>query len=153
MKRTMFTLCVDDFGVKYFSLANAMHLINAVKAHYDLTIDWTGKLYCGLTLYCWHYSEGYVDISMPDYVTQALKNSTIQRHYAHSTRHANGSDQPTSHANHKAPPQNQKPNFSTSKAPPESKPSMAPSCIMAAHATQHSMKSQPNMPPPQPILL
>ena len=71
-KRTTFALCVDNFGVKYFSTADATHLINAVRVHYDLTIDWTGILYCGLTLN-WHYHKGYVDISMPGYVTRALK--------------------------------------------------------------------------------
>ena len=35
MKRTTFALCV-----KYFYTADATHLINAVKAHYDLTIEW-----------------------------------------------------------------------------------------------------------------
>jgi len=70
-KRTTFALCVDNFGVKYFSTADATHLIDTVKAHYDLTVDWTGK-YCGLAL-DWHYDKGYVDISMPGCVTRALK--------------------------------------------------------------------------------
>jgi hypothetical protein len=70
-KPTTFTLCVDDFGVKYFSMADALHLIQAIKTNYDLTIDWAGKLYCGLTL-DWNYKEGYVNISMPGYVTRAL---------------------------------------------------------------------------------
>jgi hypothetical protein len=70
-KRTTFVLCVDDFGVKYFSKKDAQHLIDAVKASYELTVDWSGALYCGLTL-DWHYDEGYVDVSMPDYVPRAL---------------------------------------------------------------------------------
>jgi hypothetical protein len=70
-KRTTFVLCVDDFGVKYFSNADAMHLINALQTDYELTIDWAGDLYCGLTL-DWHYEEGYVDVSMPGYVYRAL---------------------------------------------------------------------------------
>jgi nitrous oxide reductase accessory protein NosL len=49
-KRTTFVLCVDDFGVKYFSQPDAQHLIDALKAHYELTIDWSGALYCGLML-------------------------------------------------------------------------------------------------------
>jgi hypothetical protein len=49
-----------------------LHLIETVKAHYDLTIDWDGKLYCGLAL-DWHYDKGFVDISMPGYVARALK--------------------------------------------------------------------------------
>ena len=71
-KHTTFALCVDDFGVKYFSTADATHLIDAVKAHYDLTVDWTGKLYYGIAL-DWHYDKGYVDIFMPGYVTRKLK--------------------------------------------------------------------------------
>jgi hypothetical protein len=70
-KRTTFALCVDDFGVKYFSKADAMHLINAIKADYEVTIDWSGELYCGLKL-DWHYADGYVDVSMPGYVKRAL---------------------------------------------------------------------------------
>jgi hypothetical protein len=71
-KPTTFVLCVDDFGVKYFSKPGAQPLIGAITAHYELTIDWSGALYCGLTL-DWHYDNGYVDISMPDYVDRALK--------------------------------------------------------------------------------
>jgi hypothetical protein len=71
-KRTTFVLCVDDFGVKYFSKPDAMHLVDALQEDYKITIDWAGELYCGLTL-DWHYDEGYVDISMPGYVERALK--------------------------------------------------------------------------------
>jgi hypothetical protein len=70
-KRTTFVLCVDDFGVKYFTKDDALHLINALEASYSLTIDWDGKLYCGLNL-DWHYDEGYVDVSMDGYVWRAL---------------------------------------------------------------------------------
>jgi hypothetical protein len=70
-RRTTFVLCVDDFGVKYFTKQDALHLIHAIKSHYELTIDWAGTLYCGLTL-DWHYDKGYVDVSMPDYVASAL---------------------------------------------------------------------------------
>jgi hypothetical protein len=71
-KPTTFVLCVDDFGVKYFSKPDAQHLIDTITAHYELTIDWSGALYCGLTL-DWHYDDGYDDMSMPDYVDRALK--------------------------------------------------------------------------------
>ena len=36
---TTFTLCVDDFGVKYFTKEDANHLIAAVKTNYECTID------------------------------------------------------------------------------------------------------------------
>jgi hypothetical protein len=48
-----------------------LHLVDALHEEYEITTDWTGSLYCGLTL-DWHYNKGYVDISMPGYVTCAL---------------------------------------------------------------------------------
>ena len=69
-KPTVFCLCVDDFGVKYYSKADADHLLNALK-QYKTTIDWTGSNYCGLRLQ-WNYDDGWVDISMPDYVSKTL---------------------------------------------------------------------------------
>ena len=69
---TTFTLCVDDFGVKYFSQEDADHLIAAVKSSYECTVDWTGSLYCGLNLK-WDYDQGFMDVSMDGYVRRALK--------------------------------------------------------------------------------
>ena len=45
--------------------------MDTLTAEYDLTIDWTGALYCGLALN-WQYDKGYVDISMSGYVNWAL---------------------------------------------------------------------------------
>jgi hypothetical protein len=45
-----FTLVVDDFGVKYVKKEDADHLIASIKSTYRLTEDWTGNLYCGITL-------------------------------------------------------------------------------------------------------
>ena len=42
-RQIMFTLCVDDFGVKYVNRINAEHLIAAIQAHYECTVDWTGN--------------------------------------------------------------------------------------------------------------
>ena len=75
-RKTTFALCVDDFGVKYFSKADALHLINALETEYKLTIDWTGSLYCGLNL-DWHYTASpkpYVEVSMDGYGERALKH-------------------------------------------------------------------------------
>ena len=41
------------------------------KKHYELLVDWKGMNYCGLT-FNWNYDEGYVDVSMPGYVSCAL---------------------------------------------------------------------------------
>jgi len=69
--KTKFALCVDDFMVKYFTKSDAQHLINALKRKYDITIDWSGKNFCGLS-FNWQYDKGYVDMNMPQYIIKAL---------------------------------------------------------------------------------
>ncbi len=47
----MFSLVVNNFGVKYVGKEHAEHLINCLKEEtYKLTEDWTGDLYCGILL-------------------------------------------------------------------------------------------------------
>jgi hypothetical protein len=70
-RRTTFTLAVDDFGIKYFSRADADHLFTALEENYVITKDWAGTSYLGFTL-VWNYAAGWVDVSMPDYVPNAL---------------------------------------------------------------------------------
>ena len=70
-KPTKFALCVDDFGVKYFSQDDAKHLIDALKKHYITSQDWTRKNYCGFKIN-WNYEKNYVDISIPKYIQNAL---------------------------------------------------------------------------------
>ena len=72
MHRTKFCLCVDNFGIKYYSKDDAEHLISALKDAYTVTVDNTGGNFCVLHLE-WNYTEGYVDLSMPNYVTKALE--------------------------------------------------------------------------------
>jgi hypothetical protein len=67
----IFSLVVDDFGVKYTGREHAEHLYNALEEHYEAACDWDGKLYCGVTL-AWDYKARTVDLSMPGYVTAAL---------------------------------------------------------------------------------
>ena len=67
-----FCLCVDDFGVKYFKKSDVNHLIQSLHQHYDVSQDWSGKNFCGLT-FDWHYAQQYVDISMPDYIKKLLQ--------------------------------------------------------------------------------
>ena len=66
-----FTLTVDDSGIKYIGQENALHLTTTLKKHYEVEIDWKGSLYCGISL-DWHYGEGYLDISMSNYVAKQL---------------------------------------------------------------------------------
>jgi hypothetical protein len=68
-----FTLVVDDFGVKYVGKEHADHLIASIKSTYKkLTEDWTGSLYCRITLE-WDYVGRTVDISMPGYIKKKLQ--------------------------------------------------------------------------------
>ena len=60
-----FSLATDDFGIKVFDKKDADHLFNALREKYNITVDWTGDAYLGLTI-DWHYDDGYVDISMPE---------------------------------------------------------------------------------------
>ena len=69
---TKFCLRVDDFWVKYFSTADADHLLNSLRQHYKISVDWAGPDYCGLSIK-WNYAKRYVDISMPGYITSTLE--------------------------------------------------------------------------------
>jgi hypothetical protein len=51
---------------------NVGHLISSIKKTYTLTKDWTGNLYCGITLE-WDYIGQTVDISMPGYIKKKLQ--------------------------------------------------------------------------------
>ena len=66
-----FCLCVNDFEIKYFNKLNAQHLLDAICQIYKYTTDWEEKNYCGLAL-DWHYSDEYLDISMPEYLKKML---------------------------------------------------------------------------------
>jgi hypothetical protein len=66
------TLVVDDFGVKYVGKEHAMHLINILKEHYDISEDWTGSKYIGIN-FDWDYDNRRVHLSMPGYIDKALK--------------------------------------------------------------------------------
>ena len=70
-RKTKFCLCVDDFGVQYFSEQDAQHLISALQNKYKITIDKKGTNFCGLNLH-WNYTHGYVGISMKDYVKKNI---------------------------------------------------------------------------------
>ena len=64
-------MCVDNFGVKFYNDDDKKHLIEALHDKYEITIDTTGSNFCGLTLK-WNHIHGYVDMSMPGFVTKTL---------------------------------------------------------------------------------
>jgi hypothetical protein len=62
-----FTLVVDDFGVQYVGAEHAQYLIAALETDYTVSKDWTGGLYCGITLN-WNYANKHVDVSMLGFI-------------------------------------------------------------------------------------
>jgi hypothetical protein len=70
-KPVTFTLVVDYLGIKYPGKENADHLLNALKENYEVTEDWAGNLYCGISL-DWYYENKTVDLSMPRYIANTL---------------------------------------------------------------------------------
>jgi hypothetical protein len=67
-----FALIVDDSAVKYLKRQDAEHLMATLKLLYNVSEDWTGGRYAGLTI-GWDYDAGTVDISMPGYAERALQ--------------------------------------------------------------------------------
>jgi hypothetical protein len=57
-----FSLVVDDFAVKYVGKQHDDHLRNALLKTYELTTDWVGKVYSGMTLK-WDYKNRTCDIA------------------------------------------------------------------------------------------
>ena len=72
-RKTIFTLVVDDFGIKYVNDNDAHHLINAIKKYYVCTVDWKAERYCGVT-FKWDYTSRVrkVHLTMPNTVQKAL---------------------------------------------------------------------------------
>ena len=55
-RQVWFMIVVDDFGIKYVGEKNAKNLLGVLKEFYEMEEDWTGSLYCGITL-DWHYKN------------------------------------------------------------------------------------------------
>ncbi len=67
----LFTLCVDDFGIKYFRQEQANHLAKVLKEHYKCSIDWDRKCYLSTNI-DWDYNGRRVHVSMLDYVPEVF---------------------------------------------------------------------------------
>jgi hypothetical protein len=81
----VFTLVVDDFGVKYVGKEHALHLKSVIEEHYKCSADWTGTRYIGITL-DWDYSNRKVHLSIPGYKDKALKQ--FQHHQPSDLQHS-----------------------------------------------------------------
>ena len=68
----VFSLVVNNYGVKYVGEEHANHIVDALDKHYEILKDCEGKNYCGLTLE-WYYVARKVHVSMTGYVKDALQ--------------------------------------------------------------------------------
>ena len=68
----LFTLVVDDFGIKYTRNENVNHLIESVRKKCPFQIDWDTKQYIRMHLK-WDYDNQTIRVNMKGYVEQALK--------------------------------------------------------------------------------
>ena len=80
-----FALVVDDFGIQYSNVDDAHYLLNTLRKIYNISVDWSGKLYCGLKLQ-WNYKQRTLQMSMPSYVHNALHK--FQHPTPHRKQHA-----------------------------------------------------------------
>ena len=68
----IFSLVVDDFGVKYVGEEHAQHLLKTIQKYYQCSVEKEGERYCGLTIK-WDYPNKKVHILMPNYIENGLK--------------------------------------------------------------------------------
>jgi hypothetical protein len=82
----LFTLVVDDFGVKYTNTEDVLHLKSVIDRAYPTTIDWTGSRFIGVHL-DWNYKVWTLKASMPGYVKKVLlqfQHETAKKQYGPS---------------------------------------------------------------------
>ena len=66
-----FSLVVDDFGIKTIGIQHVQHLKKVLEKYYEVSIDWKGELFCGVTLR-WDYEGRTVELSVPGYTEDTL---------------------------------------------------------------------------------
>ena len=69
-----FTLCVDNFGVKYVGKQHGDHLMSIIGEHYTISHKWNGSRYLGMDI-DWDYTNSEVQLSILSYVRDSLKSS------------------------------------------------------------------------------
>ncbi len=70
-RKICFTLVIDDFAIKYTSMEDPQHLIDALKQDYTFTFNWDATKYIELTLE-WYYKNQKVYAHMRGYIQKAL---------------------------------------------------------------------------------
>ena len=66
-----FTLVVDNFGVIFVGQEHANHLRDTLECWYDITADWEGRKYIGISLN-WNYDKHTLGPSVPGFVMKRL---------------------------------------------------------------------------------
>ena len=82
---TVFSLVVDDFGVKYTNKKGVDHLIHTLEMLYSITVDWAGAKYLGFSI-ALDRTLHTVTLTMPGYIAKVLQR------FAPS--HTNGANSP-----------------------------------------------------------
>ncbi|KAL7487117.1 LOW QUALITY PROTEIN: hypothetical protein ACHAW6_015771 [Cyclotella cf. meneghiniana] len=81
-----FTLVVDDFGMKFQGREHALHLVNIFKEYYEISENWMGRKYIGLT-FDWDYEKGEVYVSMLGYELRWFGHEQPKRHQDQPHKH------------------------------------------------------------------
>ena len=68
----LFSLLVDDFGIKSTSESATSHLLQSLRDKYQITVDPNGTKFLGF-VFDWDYPARKVYFSMPNYVQHALR--------------------------------------------------------------------------------
>ncbi len=66
-----FTLCANNFGMKYVGWEHAKHLLQVLNMHYKCLQDWDSKKYLGMDI-DWDYDQKKVHVLMLEYVPKVL---------------------------------------------------------------------------------
>ncbi len=78
-----FSLVVDNFGVKTVGITHAKHLKEVLQKYYTVSVDWTGDLFCGISLN-WDYCGKTIDLSMPGYIKKHSNAFSMHLHLNHN---------------------------------------------------------------------
>jgi len=79
----IFTLVVDDFGVKYRRKEDADHLLNTLEKLYKIKTNWAGDAYIGFDIkfsVCPVAQKRCVTLAMPRFLPNALKRFHMKIH-------------------------------------------------------------------------
>jgi ssDNA-binding Zn-finger/Zn-ribbon topoisomerase 1 len=84
-----FSLVVDDFGVKCVGREHAEHLMTCISKKYNISSDWDGTAYCGLTL-DWDYKNTQSTYICQDTSKPHSINTNILPQHDQNTHHIHG---------------------------------------------------------------